>query len=137
MIFVLDARGRFTQARRREPTAPHWNIYYRAQREAPDLVQAMRDTIMDAVQGRMYFDSEKNQFPNSTWIGSRILSSWERKSDWDDYCGDEQTSSALFGEIMWTCMWDDDARWCTTLTTNANEDREERVYFPLREEFQV
>jgi len=134
MIYVLDGKGNLKRAGRREPTAPHWNIYFKAKQEVPHLYNAMRETIGVAVENLMFFDREKNRFPNSTWIGKEILSSWEHKTEWDKFCGNEEISSALFGEIMWTCMWDDSRDWCTTLTSNANEGREERVYFLVRKD---
>ena len=129
MIYVIGPKGDFKPANKRVPDRRHWNIYQRARREAPDLCQAMYDTISEMVESGRYFDSGKREFPNSTWLGKQILSTWQHKDRWDAYCGNQETSSALFGQIMWTRIWDDSRQWCTTITANANEGREERVYF--------
>ena len=126
MIFFMDSRGGVRPATQREPSGTHWNVYHQAMGDMPDLCQAMYDTIADTVQSR--FNEGTREFPNSSWLGREILSSWDRKTEWDVYCN-EGTSGVLFGEIMWTYMWDDPNEWCTTITRNANEGREERVYF--------
>ena len=126
MISSMDSKGDVKPAPPRIPSGTHWNVYHRAMREVPDLCRAMYDTIAQTVQSK--FNAGTREFPNSTWLGKEILSSWSRKTEWDTYC-DEVTSGVLFGEIMWTYMWDDPNEWYTTLTPNANEGREERVYF--------
>ena len=129
MIYILDQWGNLKKASRRESKAGHWEIFRRARREAPALCDAMYRTIAEAIESQEFFDSEKRQMPNSTWVGKRILTSWKHKEEWDRFCGDEDASSALFGEIMWTYMWDDEREWYTTKTSKTNEGREERVYF--------
>ena len=91
----------------------------------PKLCQALYDTIAKTVQSE--FNAGTREF-NSSWLGKKILSSWYWKADWDAKF-DKATSSSLFGQIMWTYMWDDLHDWCTTTTQNANEGKEERVYF--------
>ena len=128
MIFIIDDRGNCKRATGKTSNTTHWGIYHRAQKEAPYLIEKMEDTIKDIVLKR-YFDPIKRTFPNSTWLGKEILSTWEHKENWNDFCKSEELSSALFGEIMWTCMFDDENEWCTLKTPNANIGREERVYF--------
>ncbi|MGO8689066.1 MAG: hypothetical protein ACLQLG_05490 [Thermoguttaceae bacterium] len=84
------------------------------------------------IQTGKYLDPD-GQYPNSTWLGREILSSWNRAGDWNRYTsGDDATSSGLFGQIMWTVMFDQDDDWITTLTPNGNPGREERVYWRKR-----
>lgn len=126
MVYFMDSKGDVKPATQRIPSGTHWNVYHQAMRDVPDLCRAMYDTIAATVQNK--FNTGTREFPNSTWLGKEILSSWSRKTEWDAYC-DEVTSGVLFGEIMWTYMWDDSQEWCTTVTQNANKGREERVYF--------
>lgn len=129
MLSVIDNRGHKRRVRNRVPNADHWEIYHRARRQRPDLVNMMYEAIREAVTSDRYLE-ESGSIPNSTWLGSEILRSWEHRSEWNSFCGnDENVSSVLFGEIMWTVMYDDERHWCTTKTTRANVDREERVYF--------
>jgi hypothetical protein len=130
MIWVLDGKGDLREARNRVSHADHWEIYHRAARERPDIVEAMYDAIRDIVTSGRYLDPD-GRFPNSTWLGGEILKTWGRKAEWDAFCGSEHRSNALFGEIMWTVMFDDDHDWATTLTDKANEGREERVYWMI------
>ena len=126
MIYLVDSKGNLEQAKQREPSASHWDIYRRAYSTEPKLCQALYDIIAKTVQSE--FNAGTKEFPNSSWLGSRILSSWNRKADWDAKF-DKATSGPLFGQIMWTYMWDDPHDWCTITTQNANEGKEERVYF--------
>jgi hypothetical protein len=128
MIRVLDGKGNLKEATNRVSNAEHWDIYHRAVRDRPDMVEAMYDTIHVIVTSGRYLGSD-GRFPNSTWLGSELLKTWGRKADWDAFCGSEHASNALFGEIMWTVMFDDDRDWATTLTDKANTNREERVYW--------
>ena len=129
MLSVIDNRGNKRRVRNRVSNADYWEIYHRARRQQPDLVNMMEEAISEAVRSDRYLE-ESGSIPNSTWIGSEILRSWEHRSEWNSFCcNDEKASSSLFGEIMWTVMYDDERHWCTTKTTRANVDREERVYF--------
>lgn len=129
MLYVLTRNGDLRPATNRLPSAEHWNVYRRALKEHPDIVREMYNTIVDVVSRREYLESD-GRFPNSTWIGSQILVSWPRLVDWNNCCAHNlETSNALFGQIMWTVMFDHPMKWCTTVTPNANIDREERVYW--------
>ena len=129
MLSVIDNRGHKRRVRNRVPNADYWEIYRGAIRQQPYLVNMMEEAISEAVRSDRYLE-EGGSIPNSTWLGSEILRSWEHSSEWNSFCGnDENVSSSLFGEIMWTVMYDDERHWCTTKTTRANVDREERVYF--------
>jgi hypothetical protein len=89
----------------------------------------MHQAIREAIASDRYLD-EGGSIPNSTWLGSEILRTWQRRSEWNSFCGNNQdASSTLFGEIMWTVMYDDERNWCTMKTAKANSDRDERVYF--------
>jgi hypothetical protein len=93
----------------------------------------MRQMIREAVENDRYL-REDQSIPNSTWLGSELLRSWEHISEWNSFCGgSEEVSSTLFGEIMWTVMCKDERNWYTIKTTKANPDREERVYFLPRQ----
>ena len=126
MINCMDSKGNLTRASQRIPSGSHWEVYRQAWRDVPDLCRALYNTIDEAVQSKV--NAGTREFPNSTWLGRQILKSWARKDEWDAHY-DERTSGVLFGEIMWTVMWDDPHAWCTTKTPNANEASEERVYF--------
>lgn len=133
MLSIVDDSARKRPVKNRIPNAPHLGIYRRALHERPELVEMMREAIMDAITSDRYLE-ESGSIPNSTWLGSEILRSWEHRSEWNTFCGnDEEVSSALLGEIMWTVMFDDERHWCTVKTNRANPDREERVYFLCRE----
>ncbi len=133
-LSVFDGKsGEPRPVTNRVSNAPHWGIYHRACRERPDIVERMYQRIREAVTSDRYLE-DNGSIPNSTWLGSEILRSWEYGSDWNSFCDDEDASSALFGQIMWTVMCDDERPWCTTKTTSANPNREERVYFLLPNE---
>jgi len=129
MLSVIDNRGNKRRVRNRVPNADYWEIYHSALRQREDLVNMMYEAIRETVTSDRYME-ESGSIPNSTWLGSEILRTWERSSEWNSFCGDdENVSSPLFGQIMWTVMYDDPRHWCTTKTTRANVEREERVYF--------
>lgn len=129
MLYVLSNDGDLRLAANRVPSPEHWNVYRRVQNEHPDLVRDMYDTIADIVARREYMERD-GRFPNSSWIGSQILPSWPRRDEWNNACAQSlDASNALFGQIMWTVMFDHASKWCTTVTPNANLDREERVYW--------
>jgi hypothetical protein len=133
MLYVFDDKVlKPKSVPNRIPSAQHWGVYRRVEREAPDLLRAMYVTISEIVTSEQYMNPD-GRFPNSSWIGSKVLPTWPRISQWNAVCGDEVASSALFGEIMWTVMYDDDRPWCTTKTTHAGADREERVYWILKD----
>jgi hypothetical protein len=126
-----DKSGRLKSVKNRVSNASYWGIYRRACCQRPEIVNMMEEAIREAVRSNRYLE-EGGSIPNSTWLGSEILSYWEHSSEWNSFCGDdENVSSALFGQIMWTVMYDDERHWCTTKTTRANMDREERVYWLL------
>ena len=127
MLHELGDQG-LTPVANRVPSARHWGIYRRAARDAPELLAAIYETIREIVTSERYMNPD-GRFPNSSWLGSEVLRTWPRIAEWNAFCGDEVASSALFGEIMWTVMYDDERSWCTTKTTNADSDREERVYW--------
>jgi len=126
MLHVLDSSGRITPARHQVPRALHWNLYRTGVARTPQLVTDMYGTVQGIVQGGKYLD-DTGRYRNSTWVGKEILSSWSRAGDLNHYTADEATSSALFGQIMWTVMYDQSDDWITTLTPNGNPGREERV----------
>jgi hypothetical protein len=127
MLYVLDDKGGLT--RHRVPSASHWDLYRNALTNEPRLVAEMYSSILDIVKGGKYLDPN-GQYPNSTWLGRDVLSSWIHAADWNRYTGnDDATSSGLFGQIMWTVMFDQSDDWVTTLTPNGNPGREERVYW--------
>lgn len=129
MLSVVDDRGRVSEVTNRIPHAQHWDIYRRACSERPELVEVMRQRIREGVESDRYLQGG-GSIPNSTWLGSELLRSWEQTPEWNAFCGgSEDLSSALFGEIMWTVMCADRRNWYTMKTSNANPDREERVYF--------
>jgi len=129
MLSIVDNCGRKRPAKNRVSNAPYWGIYRRGLHERPALIEMMREAIRDAVTSDRYLE-ESGSIPNSTWLGSEILRSWEHTAEWNSFCGNDQdVSSSLFGEIMWTVMFEDERHWCTMKTTRANPDREERVYF--------
>lgn len=131
MIFVLNEQ--LKPAKHRVPDAEHFNLYRKASRDAPGLVEKMYAQIKEMVTADQYLDPD-GRFPNSTWLGSQLLNTWEHTDEWNEFTGgDEGLSSSLFGQIMWTVMFDDERRWCTTKTSNANVDREQRVYWLLKD----
>jgi hypothetical protein len=129
MLYVCGAD--ITPVANRVPTAPHWGIYRRVLRESPALVTAMYEQISQMVSSRRYIDPD-GRFPNSSWLGSEILGDFPLIAEWNAACGDRASSSALFGQIMWTVLYDDADDWCTTTTATSENDREERVYWRLR-----
>jgi len=132
MLYVLDGKGGFTSAQHRIPRALHCNLYRKAVATEPQLVADMYATINGIVGAGKYLDPD-GQYPNSTWLGKEILATWSRAGDWNRYtAGDEAASSGLFGQIMWTVMFDQTDDWGTTLTPNGNPGREERVYWRKR-----
>jgi len=125
----MNSNGDIRPAKNRTSNADHWNIYRHAQDKHTAIVAAMYVTISDVVNRSEYLQ-EDGQFPNSSWIGSRILATWPHQNEWNNACsGDLNASNALFGQIMWTVMFDHPSTWCTTVTPNASVDREERVYW--------
>ena len=72
---------------------------------------------------------------SSTEFGARILSRWTEREDWELYCANEEVSSSLFGEVMWTYFYDRGCtlypgeEWLSTYTDYSMYTREERVYF--------
>lgn len=129
MLYILSNNsGEVARAERREPRYGYWAIYRRAKREYPELVEEMYETIRQVVASEQYMDSNK-RFPNSTWMGSQILRSWRHKDEWNTFCKNDRISGALFGEIMWTVMFDDERDWCTTRSPTTDPEREERVYW--------
>jgi hypothetical protein len=128
MLRVVDSNGGFREAQNRVGSADYWQIYHRARKKRPDLVEAMYSTIQDIVNSEQFMDSNQ-RFPKSSWLGSKILKDWSQKSEWEDYCGDLAVSGSLFGQIMWTVMFDHKKTWCTTTTPNTNSNREDRVYW--------
>lgn len=129
MLYVCGSD--ITPVPNRVPAAPHWGIYRRVLRESPALLAAMYERIREIVTSGRYIDPE-GRFPNSSWLGSEVLGNFAQIDEWNAACGDRASSSALFGQIMWTVLYDDADDWCTTTTTAVESDREERVYWRLR-----
>lgn len=127
MLFVLGTGG-LHRASSRTSQGRHWGIYHRAVKEVPGLLEAMRATITSLLDSDRYLDSD-GRFPNSSWLGSEILGTWDRREEWDCFCGTGEASSTLFGQIMWTAVYDHDRSWCTTKTSSSDCGKEERVYW--------
>ena len=124
---LMDEKGRHAEARGREPNEAHWGHYRKAQKRRPDLLRAvysMIDTEMSAHD--LATEARSRDF------GRHILSHWPDRDDWNQYCANEEVSSSLFGQIMWTYFYDrgqthPEEKWWTTLTGTL--EREERAYF--------
>lgn len=129
MFYVLGNNGDLNLVADRVSNADHSAIYRNAQRDHPDVVRDMYDTIADIVTRREFMQDD-GKFPNSTWIGERILRSWARQDEWNAATANGRNlSNSLFGQIMWTVMFNHDLHWITTVTPNANAGRDERVYW--------
>ena len=127
MLHVLTNNGMLRETPNRVSSATHWDIYRRAEREEPDVLRAMYDTVCDIVSRRELMQTD-GRFPNSSWIGSQVLANWPRQNEWNTLTtNNSDTSNALFGQIMWTVMLDHELYWVTAVT--PNEAREERVYW--------
>jgi hypothetical protein len=129
VLYTFDPKGNLKRVTDCVSNAPHWSIYHRACRESPGLVQAMKQTITDEINSGRFLDTAQ-RFPNSSWLGREILQTWSHIDEWNEFChGDWDASGALFGEIMWVVFCEASDEWCTTLTSNADPTREERVYW--------
>ena len=129
MPYDIDQAGRPNRVTNCVSNAPHWEIYHRACREAPGLVQAMMQTIADQINSDRFSDTDQ-RFPNSSWLGSEILGNWSHRDEWNDFCREDLAASgSLFGEIMWVVLCEANDEWYTTRTANADPTREERVYW--------
>src|SRR4051812_30293434 len=125
MIEVLDAEGNIRPDRGRVPNEEHWGHYRKAERNVPGLIRALYDEINNAVR-----ETSPGKEVDSTALGAWILSRWDRKSEFDQYCGHRNVSSPLFGQVMWTYFYDRSDVWTTTETRyHGSRDKEERVYF--------
>jgi hypothetical protein len=127
MLYVFP---NLTPARNRVPRAGHWAFYRHAATTRPSLIADVYNAIELLVQSN---PGTLSRFPNSTWFGHSLLNEdqpWA--ADWDELTNNElDKSSSLFGQVMWTVMFDRPTDWATTLTSNANPGMEERVYWPL------
>jgi hypothetical protein len=119
MLRDLDGRKEV-----RVPSTEWFNLYRRAAREVPHLVEAMYAEVDSAVQRQ----GDARRF-NSTQLGGSILPRWSRKEEWDGHFGDESVSGALFGQIMWTYFFDDPRDWHWVKTARSITAPEEREYF--------
>lgn len=110
----------------RIPDSEWFNLYRRAVREVPDVVDAMYAQIAEHVRN----NPAETHF-NSTRLGAMILNSeWSHKDVWNDrYGGRTTVSSGLFGQIMWTFFFDDPRLWTWTKTGKNIHDDQEREYF--------
>jgi len=129
MLYVLGNNGELKPVKDRDSNADHWAVYRNAQRDYPDVVREMYDTIAGVVTRRDFLQDD-GKFPNSTWIGEQILRSWDHQPEWNvATANNRDLSNSLFGQIMWTVMCDHEVRWITTVTPNGNAGRDERVYW--------
>lgn len=87
----------------------HWKLYRQAKCDVPDLCDAMYGTIVRAVESEL---NRGEKSVNSSRLGSQILNSWHRQTDWKTHF--PKTGGSLFGEIMKTVMWDDPRDWIAT-----------------------
>lgn len=121
---LKDLDGRHEKVR--VPNSEWFNLYRKAKREVPDVVDAMYALIAEHVR----LCPAETHF-NSTQLGGLILNSeWSHKSQWNDrYGGATTVSSGLFGQIMWTFFFDDSKLWTWTKTGNNIDEDQEREYF--------
>jgi hypothetical protein len=132
-LYELDRKGNLNRATHRVPEKEHFDLYRRTLREAPELVDGMAIAITEVVDQRLHMDAP-GRYESSTRLGRKILEHWPLRNQWNNLTGGEHSpvSSSLFGQIMWTVMFDREGEgWATTITADGQEEREERAYWKI------
>jgi hypothetical protein len=106
---VMTQDGVYRIIRTREPRTKTFELYHKAERDAPDLLKKIYAVISQIVQ-----DRPKEEIQRSTALIGRIPSDWPGRDQWLKFLDSEPARQSLFEQVLWTYFFDHDETWETT-----------------------
>jgi hypothetical protein len=122
-MICYKSRGAFIPSVTRTSDKDHWRIYHDALRGHAHLVDALYKTI----QGKA---AHMDAVINSSQLGAEILPTWNEKETLLKAYPNVEDSNGLFGQILWTVLFDDLRRW---IVVNAKgKGNLGKIYFQIK-----
>ena len=106
---VKTKKGIYRVMRTRVPRTRTFELYRRAQAEAPELLKQIYAVISRDVEARA-----TDKVHSSTVLMDRIPSDWPYQRRWVRFSDSEAQRRSLFEQVLWTYFFDRQETWETT-----------------------
>jgi hypothetical protein len=105
----MTQAGVYRVMRTRLPRTRTFDLYRKAEQDAPDLIKKIYVVISQNVEAR-----PKEQIQRSTELIERIPTDWPGRDQWLKFVDSEPARQSLFEQVLWTYFFDRDETWETT-----------------------